>query len=87
LTINFVLLSLYFWDKIISGKKGVVRVPELILHTLALLGASPTALLSQKLLRHKTGKKSFQLIYWLIVLVQVIILSWFFYGQIKNNWK
>jgi uncharacterized membrane protein YsdA (DUF1294 family) len=54
------------------------RAPEMVLHTLALLGGSPTALISQKLFRHKTSKKSFIIIYWLIVLMQTGMIVWFF---------
>ncbi len=64
--INFTVGFLYLYDKIISSTKAI-RVPEIILQTLALLGGSPTALLSQKLFHHKTSKKSFQIVYWLIV--------------------
>jgi len=78
LAINFVVGFLYFLDKIIAGKRGIVRVPELILHILALWGGSPMALLAQKLFRHKISKKSFIVIYWLIVLIQTGVLSWFF---------
>ncbi len=69
LAINFTVGFLYLYDKIIAGAK-ITRVPEIILQTLALLGGSPTALVSQKLFHHKTSKKSFQIVYWLIVLAQ-----------------
>ncbi len=73
LAINFTVGFLYLYDKTIAGTK-ITRVPEIILQTLALLGGSPMALLSQKLFHHKTSKKSFQIIYWLIVLVQIGII-------------
>ncbi len=76
LAINLTTLFLYLWDKIIAGSKKTTRIPELILHTLALLGGSPTALISQKLFHHKTSKKKFQIIYWFIVLAQVAIFLW-----------
>ncbi len=91
LAINFTVGSLYFYDKVnsvrgggdlgykvIAGNNKSTRVPEMILHTLALLGGSPTALISQKLFRHKISKKSFIIIYWLIVLLQSGIILWFF---------
>ena len=76
LAINLTTLVLYLYDKIISGSKKLTRVPELVLHILALLGGSPTALISQKIFHHKTSKKKFQIIYWLIVLAQVAISLW-----------
>ena len=69
---------MYLLDKVIAGKNKFIRVPEVVLHTLALLGGSPMALISQKLFRHKISKKSFVIIYWLIVLGQVGIAVWFF---------
>ena len=75
LTINFTTGILYLWDKIIAGT-NITRVPEIILQTMAFLGGSPTALLSQKLFHHKTGKKSFQVVYWLIVLIQAMGVGW-----------
>lgn len=77
LAINFTVGVLYFWDKIIAKSNRMIRVPELVLHILALLGGSPMALLSQKLFHHKTSKKSFIIIYWLIVLAQAGALVWF----------
>jgi len=78
LAMNVTMGSLYFWDKIIAGRDKFTRVPELVLHSLALLGGSPMALVSQKLFRHKISKKSFVVIYWLIVLAQVGLIVWFF---------
>jgi len=37
------------------------------LHLLELLGGWPAALLSQRILRHKTSKMSYQIILWLLV--------------------
>jgi uncharacterized membrane protein YsdA (DUF1294 family) len=78
LAINFTVGGVYFYDKMIAGRDKFTRVPELVLHTLALLGGSPMALISQKLFRHKISKKSFIIIYWLIVLTQIGITAWFF---------
>ena len=85
IAINATIGCLYLWDKIIAGSEKVIRVPELVLHTLALLGGSPIALLSQKIFRHKTSKKSFIVVYWLIVLIQVGIVVWFFKDILFEN--
>jgi len=70
LSINFSTFILYGYDKFISsGEK--LRVPELNLQILALLGGSPFALVAQKFFRHKTIKGSFQLLYWFIILLQI----------------
>ncbi len=75
IAINIATFLLYGYDKLISsGDK--LRVPELNLQVLALLGGSPSALIAQKFFRHKTIKSSFQLVYWGIVLIQVGVLVW-----------
>ena len=75
ISINIATFLLYGYDKFISSGDRL-RVPELNLQALALLGGSPLALVAQKFFRHKTIKGSFQLVYWGIVLVQVGILIW-----------
>ncbi|HHD81878.1 MAG TPA: DUF1294 domain-containing protein [Campylobacterales bacterium] len=73
-SINITTFLLYGYDKFISTTQKL-RVPELNLQTLALLGGSPAALVAQKFFRHKTVKGTFQIVYWIIVLVQVGLLS------------
>lgn len=73
IAINITTFTLYGYDKFISkGEK--LRVPELNLQALALLGGSPAALMAQKFFRHKTIKGSFQIMYWLIVIGQIGLL-------------
>jgi uncharacterized membrane protein YsdA (DUF1294 family)/cold shock CspA family protein len=69
IAVNIATLIMYGYDKAIAGS-GKLRIPEWNLHSLAIIGGSPTALVAQRLFRHKTIKGSFQLIYWSIVLVQ-----------------
>ena len=71
--INAVTLIGYGYDKLIAGT-GMPRVPESLLHTLALLGGSPAALLAQRWFRHKTLKSSFRATFWLIVVLQILAL-------------
>nr|WP_255494606.1 DUF1294 domain-containing protein [Sulfurovum sp. bin170] len=73
IAINITTFLLYGYDKLIaSGDR--LRVPEWNLHGVAILGGSPAGLISQQLFRHKTIKGSFQLVYWLIVVVQVGVI-------------
>ena len=46
------------------------RIPEVVLHLLALLGGTPGALLGQLVFRHKTKKLSFRIVFLAIVLLQ-----------------
>lgn len=71
--INAVTFLTYGYDKR-AARKRKTRVRERTLHLLALLGGSPAALLAQQTLRHKTAKRSFQLAYWGIVVVQVAVI-------------
>jgi uncharacterized membrane protein YsdA (DUF1294 family) len=52
------------------------RTPERTLQTLALLGGWPGALLAQRVLRHKTRKPMFQIVFWGIVLLHLGALSY-----------
>ena len=70
ISINAMTLLLYGHDKR-QAVVGGTRVPELALHTAALLGGSPGALLGQQLFRHKTRKLRFQMVFAAIVLLQV----------------
>ena len=49
------------------------RIPEIVLHLLALLGGSPGALLGQLVFRHKTKKLSFRIVFLAIVLLQAVL--------------
>ena len=72
-SVNIVGFGMYALDKLAA--KGVwLRVPESLLHLLALLGATPAAIAAQQLFWHKTTKRSFQVLFWLIVLLQIIVI-------------
>ncbi len=74
LVLSAVTFLLYGMDKA-SAAGGGRRVPESSLHILGLLGGWPGALVAQRLLRHKTRKTSFQLVFWLTVAVN-LALAW-----------
>ena len=76
--LNSVTMMYYLWDKMIAPTH-IVRVPEVVLHLLALFGGSPAALLGQKLFRHKTQKTTFRMWFWLIVLVQGVGVLYLLY--------
>lgn len=71
--ISLVTFSCFGWDKHLAKRSGQ-RIPENCLHALAFLGGSPGSLLGQRVFRHKSTKKAFQRIYWVIVGVQILIL-------------
>jgi uncharacterized membrane protein YsdA (DUF1294 family)/cold shock CspA family protein len=51
-----------------AARLGLWRIPESQLHLLELLGGWPGAILAQRLLRHKTRKTAYQVLFWLAVL-------------------
>lgn len=59
------------------------RTPENVLHGLEVLGGWPGALLAQQVFRHKTRKVTYQLVFWLIVLVHE--LFWFDHVVLGGN--
>jgi uncharacterized membrane protein YsdA (DUF1294 family) len=60
-----------------KAKRGVWRIKESTLHLLALVGGWPGAALAQQMLRHKSHKKKFRIVFWLMVFVNVMSLTCF----------
>jgi hypothetical protein len=46
------------------------------LHLLALLGGCPGAALAQQVLRHKSSKQDFRVIFWFTVVINLAVLGW-----------
>jgi uncharacterized membrane protein YsdA (DUF1294 family)/cold shock CspA family protein len=57
-----------------AARENRWRTEENTLHVLALAGGWPGALLAQRILRHKSKKKSFQLMFWTTVVVNCAAL-------------
>jgi uncharacterized membrane protein YsdA (DUF1294 family) len=55
-------------------QKGLWRIPEKVLHILELCCGWPGALLAQRLLRHKSYKGSFRIVFWAMVVFNVGLL-------------
>ena len=65
----------YMFDKS-AARSNQWRTPERTLHLLGLIGGWPGALIAQKLLRHKTKKLSFRVVFWTTVLLNCSGLVW-----------
>lgn len=63
----------YGYDKSIAGH-NVTRVPELVLHALTAVGGTFGSFLGMQIFRHKTQKKSFRIVFWVIVAVQIVVI-------------
>lgn len=66
--ISLASFGAYGYDKSIAGR-GVTRVPEVVLHLLTALGGALGSFAGMQIFRHKTQKKSFQLVFWAIVAI------------------
>lgn len=67
----------YAFDKS-AAIQGQWRIQESTLHLLALAGGWPGALVAQRLLRHKSRKQSFQIVFWVTIAFNCTALSWLF---------
>ncbi|CAL61054.1 conserved hypothetical protein; putative exported protein [Herminiimonas arsenicoxydans] len=86
ITLSVLAFAAYAIDKA-AARKGEWRISESNLHLLDLLGGWPGGWLAQKFLRHKSGKRSFQRIYWITVVLHCCALAWLLspYGSATLN--
>lgn len=78
--VSLLAFFLYWSDKR-KARADHWRTPENVLHAVELAGGWPGALLAQQVFRHKTRKVSFQLLFWIIVLMhQVFWIDQLFLG-------
>ena len=74
--VNLTTLGAYLYDKSVAGSAAALwRVPEAVLHLLALAGGTPAAFAGQQLLRHKTRKPGFRAWSWAIVAIQLAAIG------------
>lgn len=67
--INLATFTAYGADKR-AAERGDWRVPEIQLHVLEFLGGWPGAFIAQKFFHHKTKKRSFQAMFWLMLVLE-----------------
>lgn len=71
-----VAFLMYGLDKS-AAQEGRWRTSENTLHTIALMGGWPGALVARKFFRHKTTKQPFRAIFWCTVIANSVALAWF----------
>ena len=74
---SIVTFIVYAFDKS-AAQSNRWRTPEGNLRLLALIGGWPGALAAQRLLRHKSNKTSFQIVFWATVFINCGVLGWLF---------
>lgn len=65
----------YAFDKS-AAENNRWRTSENTLHILAVIGGWPGALVAQQVLRHKSKKQSFQIVFWITVVANCGALGW-----------
>ncbi|NLH16852.1 MAG: DUF1294 domain-containing protein [Phycisphaerae bacterium] len=75
IAVSAIAFLFYGYDKVQARRNGG-RIPEVVLHLLALAGGTIGAFLGQFLFRHKTKKWEFRLVFILIVIVQLGLIVW-----------
>ncbi len=71
---SLIAFRLYRSDKL-SAKDGSNRVPEKVLHIFGFLCGWPGGLIAQQIFRHKTVKKSFRIMFWITVILNIIAVA------------
>ena len=66
--------AIYAFDKR-QAQKSAHRVSEITLHSFAVLGGWPGAMIAQQVLRHKSSKAEFRKTFWLTVIANLVILA------------
>ncbi len=59
-----------------AAEQGRWRTSESTLHTIALAGGWPGALVARRVFRHKTTKQPFRTIFWFTVIANCVALIW-----------
>lgn len=83
-TITLLTFAFYGIDKHRAVRqKG--RIPEAVLHLLALAGGTVGAFAGQIVFHHKTKKLKFQAVFIAIIVVQVGFILWWISGQLGKT--
>lgn len=77
--INLIVTPIFYWlDKGWARSGNTIRIPEKVLHGLAIFGGAIGAVASQRIFHHKTRKRNFQIVTWLAVVSSVAIYYFVF---------
>lgn len=79
LLVSLITFGAYAWDKH-RARAAEWRTPEATLHLWELIGGWPGAYLAQRLLRHKSSKTSYLVVYWFIVAAHQYVAADFLLG-------
>ena len=80
-TLGFLVTA---YDKYLA-KAQKRRIPEKILLSFVAFGGTVGAGIAMLLFRHKTSKKSYLLKFWVIVVIQIVLLYAYYYFGLKSK--
>jgi uncharacterized membrane protein YsdA (DUF1294 family)/cold shock CspA family protein len=80
LAASLVAFVVYAIDKS-AAQNDQWRTPESTLQLISLAGGWPGAALAQKLLRHKSKKQSFQVVFWATIILNNGFFLWFLFSK------
>jgi uncharacterized membrane protein YsdA (DUF1294 family) len=83
LAVNVVAFGYYGYDKGQAQAAGP-RVPEAVLHGLAVAGGTGGAYAGMRLFRHKTVKGTFQVFFWAVAVMQAALLAAVLYRLVRG---
>jgi uncharacterized membrane protein YsdA (DUF1294 family)/cold shock CspA family protein len=75
--LSILTFVVYWFDKS-AARHGRWRTEESLLLFLGLVGGWPGAVVAQRVLRHKSRKRSFQVAFWGTVVMNSVVLGWLF---------
>ena len=78
IAITLVTFAAFGVDKGMA-KAGRARIPEWTLLALTFSGGTVGALLGRYMFNHKTSKKSFRAKFWVVVVIQILIIIGYYY--------
>lgn len=81
LTLSLITFLFYGYDKYQAINQNT-RIPEAILHLIALAGGTVGAFAGQLFFRHKTKKLSFRVIFITIAVVQIGLILWWYVRRV-----
>nr|WP_242018399.1 DUF1294 domain-containing protein [Pseudanabaena sp. FACHB-1998] len=78
---SLITFNLYAADKY-QANHGKWRTSEITLHSFEFLGGWLGGFIAQKMLRHKNIKKSYQIEFWLVVIIHYIFwIVWLIFSE------
>ena len=84
IAINLATMLFYGHDKRRAIRQRS-RIPEIVLHLLALAGGTVGAFAGQTIFRHKTIKTRFRIVFVLTVILQAVLLGAYIYYMTQSS--